>query len=381
MKVLLLYEYPLTESSNSIQGSMLHRGLLELGVECRVGHYEQRNMERRLLLKTYRPDVVVGIGWWANTPEIILEPQAYGLQPVPWLLADGWVANYHSILSDLPLVFTTSTWVKEIYQRDGVDTKNFDVLHVGFDHRLFQPLSSDHPGVQEMRNMFGVLPHEKIILTVGGDVTSKGAQEVIRALAKIDKEFPHWKYVCKAYKSECSQNHHREEMRIIAETGINPNKFVYCENDFMYETMPLLLNACDIYVAPSRIEGFGLVQLEAMACGVPVVSIDAMGPKDIIIHGKTGFLAKVGSTVDLSEEWVTPEMGIVGKEKICFDKPKTLAYRADSTDIARYVAMLLKDEQLCKQIGTQAAQHAVSNFQYTHLAKRCLNIIKNKLRL
>ena len=43
-----------------------------------------------------------------------------------------------------------------------------------------------------------------MILTVGGDVTSKGAQEMFKALANVDKEFKDWKYVCKIWPSQCS---------------------------------------------------------------------------------------------------------------------------------------------------------------------------------
>ena len=305
----------------------------------------------------------------------------FGLQPVPWLLADGWVANYHQMLGSLPLVLTTSQWVKETYQRDGVDVKNFEVLHVGYDAKKFKPISKDHPGIKEIRDMYGVKEHEKMILTAGGDATSKGAQEMIRALAKIDKQFPNWKYVCKATASKCARDHHKEEVALIKELGLDPNKIIYVEDDFHHDFMPYLLNAADIYAGPSRLEGFGMIQMEAMACGIPVVSIDAMGPKDTIIHGKTGFLAKVGSTVDLTEEWVSKEMGFKEVFRMKFDKPKTLAYRADPDDLAKYTLELLSDDKLREKIGKQAAQHALDNFQYQNLAKRCIDLIKTKLNI
>ncbi|TSC78563.1 MAG: group 1 glycosyl transferase [Parcubacteria group bacterium Gr01-1014_29] len=381
MKILLLYEYPVNLGSMSMQGDLLRRGLMEHGVEVIPCHYEHRVNEREWFLKTAKVDAVLGIGWWVDTPTIIKAPQRYGHMPVPWLLADGWVANYHDVIGSLPLVFTTSSWVKETYARDGVDTKNFEVLHVGFDPNLFRPIPRSHQTITEVRRMFGVRDEEKMILTVGGDVTSKGAQEMIRALAKIDATYPHWKYVCKSTNSDCAREHHEEELALMTEMGLDTKKMVYVEDDFSHDFMPYLLNTADIYAAPSRLEGFGMIQVEAMACGTPVVSIDAMGPRDTIRHGETGFLAKVGEMIDLTEEWVTDEMGLKGVEKIYFDKPKTFAYRADIDELADYTLRLLTDDVLRKKLGQAAAEHAKQNFNYHHLAGRCIKILQERLHL
>jgi alpha-maltose-1-phosphate synthase len=381
MKILILAEHPNNCGSLSIQGDLLYRGLVENGIDCRICHYQYRKKEKEWYFKIFKPDVVLGIGWWVDTPTIINNPIEFGLQPVPWLLADGWVANYHEILSNLPLVFTTSSWVKETYQRDGVNIKNYEVLHVGYDAKNFKPLPREDEGIKEIRRMFGVKEEEKMILTIGGDTTSKGAQEMIKALATVDKQYTNWKYVCKSTNSKCARDHHQEELALINQLKLDPNKIIYITDDFHHNLMPYLLNACDIYAGPSRLEGFGMIQMEAMACGKPVISIDAMGPKDTIIHGQTGFLAKVASTVDLTEEWVSKEMGFKEPFKMKFAKPKTLAYRADADDLAKFTLDLLTNEDLRKKMGEQAAKHALANFQYQNLAKRCVDILKKKLHL
>lgn len=382
MKILILAEHPNNCGSLSIQGDLLYRGLIENGIDCRICHYKYRKKEKEWYFKVFKPDVVIGVGWWVDTPTIINNPLEFGLQPVPWLLADGWVANYHGILSNLPLVFTVSNWVKEIYKRDGVDIKNYEVLHVGYDAKKFKPILKEDLGIREIRKMLGVKEDEKMILTAGGgDVTSKGAQEMIKALAKVEKEYSNWKYICKASNSKCARDHHQEELALINELKLDPNKIVYITDDFHHNFMPYLLNACDIYAGPSRLEGFGMIQVEAMACSKPVISIDAMGPKDTIIHGQTGFLAKIGSTVDLTEEWVTKEMGFKEVFRMKFDKPKTLAYRADVDDLAKFTLDLLTNDDLREKIGTQAAQHTLNNFQYQNLAQKCVNILKEKLNI
>lgn len=67
-----------------------------------------------------------------------------------------------------------------------------------------------------------------------------------------------------------------------------------------------IYNAADVVCVPSRLESFGQVALEAMACGVPVVAFNATGLKDIVIHQETGALAEPFSAKSLGEEiaWV-----------------------------------------------------------------------------
>jgi len=71
-------------------------------------------------------------------------------------------------------------------------------------------------------------------------------------------------------------------------------EFVFLDGMYSHDFVSYLLAACDIYAAPSRIEGFGMIQQEASACGKPVISINAGGPVDTILHGKTGFSRECG---------------------------------------------------------------------------------------
>lgn len=62
-----------------------------------------------------------------------------------------------------------------------------------------------------------------------------------------------------------------------------------------------LLAISDLFLMPSESESFGLAALEAMACQVPVISSDAGGIPEINIHGKTGYLSKVGDVEDMAK--------------------------------------------------------------------------------
>ena len=380
MKSVVLYAYPPETDGLSLQGDMLYRAMKENGEEAMPCHW-QSDLQKEWLYKTFRPDVAVGVGFWGYTPELILHPQEFGVQPVPWFVADGWVANYHDVIGNLPLVFVTSEWVRQTYERDGVNTKNFVIAHIGVEPEMFYPMSKSDPKVRTIRNMFGVAEDEKMILTVGGDVTSKGAQEVLQALAKIDKQFPKWKYICKSWEEEDERDHADEELELIEQLGLDKSKIKFVAGSCSREFMPALLSAADIYAAPSRLEGYGMIQVEAMACGIPVVSIDAMGPKETIVHGKTGLLARVAETVDLESEIIYPDMGFKKQGRIVFDEPKTFAYRANVDDLAEHLLLLLDNTERRAEMGRLAREHAVKNFHYRDIARQMVQIIKERLEL
>lgn len=378
MKCLILYAYPIEPDGQSLQGDLLRRGILNYDHEAIPCHFKD-SLQKQFYLKHIKPDVSFGIGFWGNVPEIVQEPQKYGINSVPWFNSDGWVANYQDEFNKLDLMFTTSQWVKDIYKRDCTDVSKIVPMHIGVDPDLFKKTNKPELNMS-IRRMIGVKDHEKMILTVGGDVTSKGAQEMMKALAQVNEEFKDWKYVCKSWTSECASEWREEEIKLAEDLGII-DKMIFIDDEFSPEFMVDLINACDIYAAPSRIEGFGMIQVEAMACEKPVISIDKMGPGETIIHNKTGFLAKVSEEIKLDEEWAYPSMGFKTKHIVKFESPKTFAYRADIEDLRKFTLALLTDDELCKKIGKQGREHVLKNLDYRDISKKMIDITKERLDL
>lgn len=189
MKILVLYEYPPSPGGLSMQGHYLYRGLQEIGEDVYPVH-AQSAKEKEWYYRWFKPDIAVGIGYWGHSPNLILHPQHYGIRAVPWLVADGFIANYQDVLNALPLILVTSNWVKEMYVRDGIAAGNIEVLPVGCDTDLFSPREKSDERVKAIREEFEVNPEELMLLTIGGDAASKGAREVMEALALVDKQVP-----------------------------------------------------------------------------------------------------------------------------------------------------------------------------------------------
>ncbi len=377
MKVLALYDYPASPAGLATQGNLLHRGLQELGVDVHSVHFESAQ-EKEWYYRWFEPDVVIGVGYWGHTPYLVLHPQRYGVQPVPWLVADGYMANYLEVLETLPLILVTSKWVKQVYMRDGLSGKNIEVLPVGCDTDAFIPRDPSDPKVTTVREAMGVAPDQVMIMTIGGDATSKGAQEVMQALAIIDAKAPDWKYVCKVWPQPRTEHQNLIDLQLATQLGIEKN-VVYTTNVISRNFMPYLLAACDIYAAPSRLEGFGMIQVEANACGKPVVGIKAMGMLDTMVHGETAYLAGIAQEVRLRETIVGDESGYESGHRVVFKSPRTVDYRASIHDIAHYLLELMGNAELRQKMGAAGRKRVVANFDYRVVAKRFVAIIQNRL--
>jgi len=377
VKVLVLFYYPPPPGGLAMQGDLLCRGLREIGVEVYPVHLESP-LEKEWYYRWFQPDVVVGVGYWGYVPDLVLHPQKFGMMAVPWLVADGFIAEYRDVLNALPLILVTSNWVKEVYVRDGIRGDNIEVLPVGCGTDRYVPHSRDDLKVKSIRKDLGVSEDQLMILTVGGDGASKGAREVMEALALIDAEVPDWRYVCKVWPQARTVRQNLLDLELAERLGID-KKVIYSTSIVSQNFMPYLLAACDIYAAPSRLEGFGMIQVEANACEKPVIAINAMAFLDTMVHGETAFLAKVAEEKKIDEAAFGEGHGVDDSHRMKFSKPRTAEYRASVPDIAKYLLTLMNDSGLRQGMGEAGRKHVVELFDYRQVARRFLKIVSDRL--
>jgi starch synthase len=379
VKILVQYDYPPSPGGLATQGDLLYRGLKELGVDVFPVNSEAPQ-EKEWYYRWFEPDVVVGIGYWGHTPDLVLHPQRYGVPVVPWLVADGYMANYQEALDALPLVLVTSNWVKKVYMRDGLRGENIAVLPVGCDTDAFTPRSADDPKIRSVREALGVAPDQLLILTVGGDAASKGAQEVMQALAAIDAEAPDWKYACKVWPQARTRDQNLADLQLATHLGIDKS-VIYTTGKMSRNFMPYLIAACDIYAAPSRLEGFGMPQVEAGACGKPVIGIKAMAMLDTLVHKKTAFLASVACEVRIRETVLGEDQGYEEGHRVVFKRARTADYRASVFDISEGLLSLMRDPKLRDQMGKAGRERVCELFDYRVVARQLLDILRERMGL
>jgi glycosyltransferase involved in cell wall biosynthesis len=377
-----MYHYPPAPGGLATQGDLLCQGLNEIGVEARPVNQES-DTEKAWYYRWFRPDVVVGVGYWGDTPDLVLHPHSFKMLAVPWLVADGYVVRYRQTLNSLPLILVTSQWVKDVYVRDGIRAESIEVLPVGVSTDLFVPRSPADPMVMAARAGLRVSPEELMILTVGGDAASKGGREVLQALARImarhgASHLPPWKYIFKVWPQERTAKQTQLDMQLVRELHLS--RHVRFVTDIVSRNyMPFLMSACDIYAAPSRLEGFGMSQIEAGACAKPVVSMAAMGMLDTLVHGETALLARVGVENRVSAATFGVEMGFTPPRQVIFDPPRVADYRANVDDLADDLLALMTDPVLRDRLGMAGRRRVVERFDYRQVAKRFVQIIGERL--
>lgn len=133
---------------------------------------------------------------------------------------------------------------------------------------------------------------DKRVIAVGRYVYQKGFDMLLQAWSRIEKQYPDWQLAVYGDGERTSYEQLMEDLRIdAARCHLNgPTSDIQSE----------YVNS-SLFVFSSRFEGFGMVLVEAMACGLPVVSFACpCGPRDIIKDGYDGLLVENGNVEALA---------------------------------------------------------------------------------
>ncbi|MCB0988691.1 MAG: glycosyltransferase [Acidimicrobiales bacterium] len=175
-----------------------------------------------------------------------------------------------------------STQLRRLY---GADPERIQLVPPGVDHAFFAP--GDRLGA---RRALGLDPVAPTLLFVGRIQPLKGLEVAVGALAHlIGTGHPDARLVVVGGPSGVDGVAELTRVQALAESlGVSGN--IDWRDPQPHHLLSSWYRAADVVVVPSRSESFGLVALEAAACGVPVVAAAVGGLRTLVVHGLTGLL-------------------------------------------------------------------------------------------
>lgn len=133
---------------------------------------------------------------------------------------------------------------------------------------------------------------QKRVIAVGRYVYQKGFDLLLQAWARVEKLHPDWQL---AIFGDGDRTPYQQQAALL---GLSPQR---CQLNGPTSNIQQEYANSSLFVFSSRFEGFGMVLVEAMACGLPVISFACpCGPKDIVKHGEDGLLVENGNVEALA---------------------------------------------------------------------------------
>ena len=215
-----------------------------------------------------------------------------------------------------------------LIEKVGVDANRIEVIPTGVDVSRFSPETEVDPEILPP-DLIGA----KVILFVGRLVGYKGVDLLLRAFWKLAKKWPDARVCILGNGPEGAFLNHLSSKLGVAD---KVTWLSYVPNF----VLPQLYTISKVFVLPSLVEPLGIVLLEAMASGKPIVATDVGGIPDLVLNGVNGILVKRNSTAELGN---------------ALDE-------------------LIGDEELARRMGEEGRRLAEKRFAWRVISERILSV-------
>lgn len=280
------------------------------------------------------PEGLVGwlIGRLTGKPVVIY---AHGEEITTWRQAGKYQAMRFAYRHANQVV-ANSDFTRDELLKLGVRPERIMLISPGVDIERFKP---NLPAAQ-LRATIGMQPGQMLILSVGRLSRRKGFDRVIQSLPSLLVHGIDVRYALIGIGED-----HDYLTQLARELGMADR--VHLLGHVSPEDLPLWYNACDVFAMPNRsihgdTEGFGMVFLEAAACGKPAIAGDAGGTGAAVEDGVTGY-------------------------RISGD---------DSGQVADALIRLLSDKALCTRLGQAGHQRATHEFSWQAVATKTRALLR-----
>ena len=224
------------------------------------------------------------------------------------------------------------------------EQKKLVIIPPGVDTSHFYPIPSD-----EAKEYIGLKPEDRMVLFVGRIEPLKGVDTLIQAMACLDSQEVHRPVHLAIIGGEPNVPFEdmTEEMTRLQKLcdDLCMGGMVVFLGKRGQDTLPYYYSAAEVVVMPSLYESFGMVALEAMACGTPVIASEVGGLGYLVQNDRTGY------TIPDSDPGV----------------------------LCKKLSLLLGDAALREQMGSNAAEYALG-YDWEQIAAQLIEVYKDLQR-
>lgn len=302
-------------------------------------------------------DVVHCHTWYSHLGGILTK-LAYGiplvitvhsLEPLrPWKreqLGGGydvtqWVERTALEMADA-IIGVSSETRHDVLQLFSVDPAKVHVIHNGIDLKLYQPAQS-----KSALEQYGIDANRPYVLFVGRITRQKGIIHLVRAIKDIDAS---------AQIVLCAGAPDTAEIGVemqtaVAEVQAVRSDVIWIEKMVPREEVIQLYTHAAVFCCPSIYEPFGIINLEAMACGTPVVASAVGGIPEVVVDGETGVLVPLEQLKESPFEPIDPARF--------------------SRDLAGGINRLLRDDALRQRMSVAGRRRVEERFSWAAIAEK-----------
>lgn len=224
------------------------------------------------------------------------------------------------------------------------------VIYNGIDLEEYRRTDS-----QNALRRFGINPVEPYILFVGRIARQKGIIHLVNAIKHFDPEFQ----VVLCAGAPDTPEIAAEMKQAVAAAQSTRKGVIWVEEMLDNKSKIELYSHAGVFVCPSIYEPFGIINLEAMACGIPVVASSVGGIREVVVHGGTGYLVPLEQMANSPFEPLHP-----GRF---------------ARDLADRVNELMADPQKCRDFGSAGRRRVEEIFGWPAIARQTVKLYENLL--